>query len=64
MEFPSWSRYSSAGLDEMGITDADKDNINLEPSFGIGTSGGAVALVDSVPASSATIVEKVSFRRR
>ncbi|KUJ17163.1 amidase signature enzyme [Mollisia scopiformis] len=42
-----------------GIPILVKDNINLDPSFGIGTSGGAVALVDSVPASSATIVEKL-----
>ncbi|TVY19404.1 putative amidase [Lachnellula arida] len=42
-----------------GIPILVKDNINLDPSFGLGTSGGAVALVDSVPASSATVIEKL-----
>ncbi|KAH8601513.1 amidase family protein [Bisporella sp. PMI_857] len=44
-----------------GIPILIKDNINLDPSFGLGTTGGALALVDLVPSSSATIIEKVRF---
>ena len=32
----------------------------MDPSLGMGTTGGALALVGAEPASSATIIEKVS----
>ena len=42
------------------LTEIIRDNINIDPSLGMGTTGGAMALVGAESASSATIVEKVS----
>ncbi|KAJ8064893.1 hypothetical protein OCU04_007198 [Sclerotinia nivalis] len=42
-----------------GIPILIKDNMNLDPAFGLATSGGALALENAMPSSSATIVVKL-----
>ena len=41
-----------------------KDAIATHPDLGMGTTAGSFALVDSRPAKSATVVEKVSNCQR
>lgn len=46
-------------IESMAYTDQSKDNMNTVPSLGMHTTAGALAFLNNVPSSNASIVDKV-----